>query len=174
VAGRTEAKNRRAAPRCEPIAGFLDAQITFLDQQIDQIERAIEAVIAKAPRLGDGEQRLRAIAGIGPVVARSLLALLPELGHIGRRQAASLAGLAPHPRDSGQRSGRRRTGKGRDGLKPILFMAALAAVRANPTLKAFANRLEQAGKPKRLILAAVARKLIVIANATLRDQPQLT
>jgi transposase len=130
IATRTEAKNRRGAPASQPIAGFLDAQIGFLNQQIQDLDQAIEAIIAKAPHLSASEQRLRRIEGVGPVVARTLLALLPELGKLSRRQAASLAGLAPHPRDSGQFSGRRRTGKGRYGLKPPLFMAALAAARA--------------------------------------------
>jgi transposase len=170
VAARTEAKNRRSAPGCEPIAGFLDDQIAFLGQQIRALDQAIEALIAKAPELSRRETCLRDITGFGPVVARSLIAFLPELGQLSRRQAASLAGLAPHPRDSGQLQGRRRTGKGRDGLKSILFMAALSASRANSSLSPFAQRLSVAGKPKRLVLTAVARKLVILANTRLRDQ----
>lgn len=178
VGTRVEAKNRRSAPGCLAIARFLDEQIAFLDQQIQSLDKAIADLISDTPRLAADEQHLRTVTGFGPVVARSLLALIPELGALNRRQVASLAGLAPHPRDSGQASGRRRIGPGRDGLRPLLFMAALTAARTNPQLKTFANRLLIAGKPKRLILTAVARKLVVIANAILRDahatKPALT
>ena len=85
-------------------------------------------------------------------------------------EIASLAGLAPHPRDSGQSNGRRRTTPGRAGLRPVLFMAALSAARRHPQLAGVYSRLLNAGKPKRLALTAVARKLLVIANAKLRDQ----
>lgn len=172
---RTEAKNRRGAPTCQPIAAFLDAQIAFLDGQVRQIDQAIAERLAANPALQDAETRLRAVVGFGPVAARTLIALMPELGRLNRRQAASLAGLAPHPQDSGQFAGRRRIGHGRQGLRPVLFMAALAAARANPTFKAFAHRLDQAGKPKRLILTAIARKLVVLANAILQNPtPKLT
>jgi len=168
VAARTEAKNRRSAPGSEAISAFLDAQIAFLKDQIAKLDQAIADLLAKTGNLADKEARLRQIKGVGPVVARSLLALLPELGRLNRRQAASLAGLAPHPNDSGQRCGYRRVRGGRPSLRSILFMAALAAMRANPQMKHFADRLICAGKPKRLVLIAVARKIVVLANALLR------
>lgn len=171
TAARAETKNRRSAPGGEPIAPFLDAQIDFFDGQIKSLEQAIATLLTKTPDLASAELRLRSIIGIGPVAARSLLAFLPELGSLSRRQAASLAGLAPHPRDSGQFAARRRTGQGRSHLRPVLFMAALSAIRANPDFKAFAERLSLGGKPKRLIITAVARKLVVLANAMLRHQP---
>lgn len=171
VDSRVEAKNRRAAPGCQAIAAFLDEQIAFLDKQIQALDKAIAGLIARTPTLAADEARLRSVVGFGPVVARTLIALLPVLGSLNRRQAACLAGLAPHPRDSGKLCGRRRTGPGRDGLRALLFMAALTAARAHPDLKLFAERLVQAGKPKRLAIVAVARKLIVLANALLRRQP---
>lgn len=170
VAARTEAKNRRGAPGSDILAPFLDAQIAFLQGQIAELDRAAAALLTAMPDLAAAETKLRAIVGVGPVVALTLLALLPEIGALNRRQAASLAGLAPHPKDSGINTGRRRTGGGRDGLRPLLFMAALSAARADPALKLFAERLIQAGKPKRLVLTAVARKLVVLANALLRQQ----
>jgi transposase len=169
VATRSEAKNRRSAPNANPLAPFIEAQINFLNDQIESLDQTITTLLANTPDLGPAEQLLCTIIGVGPVVSRNLLALLPELGTLNRRQIASLAGLAPHPRDSGQFAGRRRTGQGRDGLRPILFMAALSAARANPTMRAFAERLINEGKPKRLVLVAVARKLVVLANALLRD-----
>ena len=176
VATRTQTKNRLSAPGPEPLKRFLKAQLAFLESQLAELDRALKALLKADPGLGAAEARLRAIKGIGPVCARTLLALLPELGSLNRHQAASLAGLAPHPRDSGQTSGRRRTGRsGRGGLRPVLFMAALSAARAHPGLKVFAQRLIDTGKPKRVVFTAVARKLIVIANAVCKPPaPQLT
>lgn len=176
MAARTETKNRLGAPGPEAVRTFLADQLAFLESQIAKLDAALQRLLQSSASLAADEARLRAIPGIGPVVARTLLALLPELGQLNRKQAASLAGLAPHPSDSGQTSGRRHTGRsGRSGLRPVLFMAALAAARAHPSLKAFAQRLLQAGKPKRVVFTAVARKLLVIANAVCKaPAPQLT
>lgn len=175
VAGRVEAKNRRSSPGCRPVFNHLDAQIDFLTGQIQALDRAIAQQMEHTAHLAQAAKRLRAIPGLGAVAVSSLIALMPELGRMNRRQAASLAGLAPHPRDSGNFAGRRRCGRGRQGLRPILFMAALAAIRSCPTYKAFAQRLSAHAKPMRLIITAVARKLVVRANGQLRDiQPQLT
>ena len=166
VKARTETKNRLGAPGSEALKPFLEAQLSFIEDQIGELDRAMASLLADDPTLASAEARLRAIPGIGPVAARTLMGLLPELGRLNRRQVASLAGLAPHPRDSGQTSGRRHIGRsGRHGLRPVLFMAALSAARAHPQLKAFAQRLIAAGKPKRLVFTTVARKLLVIANA---------
>lgn len=175
---RTQAKNRRSAP-CRPaVQALLDEQVAFLSGQIQRVDQDMASLIDACPDLAQDEQCLRAIPGIGAVVARTLLALLPELGGFGPKQIASLAGLAPHPKDSGQSSGYRRTGPGRSGLRPILFMAALSAARRHPQLAEVYQRLLKAGKPKRLALTAIARKLLVIANGVLRDHraslPQLT
>jgi transposase len=174
VGARTEAKNRRAAPGCQPIADLLDEEIDFLAQLIRRLDRTIDALMARTPELAQSELSLRRVTGFGPVVTRTMLALMPELGQLNRRQAASLAGLAPHPRDSGKLHGRRRTGYGRSSLKPLMFLAALSATRCDPRWKDFAQRLAADGKTKRLIITAVARKLIVLANAILREQIQIT
>lgn len=171
---RTRAKNRRSAPGLDTLKTFLDRQIAFLSEQIAALDAAIDELIGKQRSLQQAEQSLRRIAGIGPVAARTLLALLPELGTLSRRQVASLAGLAPHPHHSGNAKRHRRMVGGRGGLKPVLFMAALSAARHHPTLALFYKRLASAGKAKRLILAAIARKLVTIANAVLKTQPQLT
>lgn len=170
LAQRVQASNRRSAPSGPAVQALLDEQIAFLSGQIQTIDQQMARLIKASPDLDQDEQCLRAITGIGPVVARSLVALLPELGRLGPKQIASLAGLAPHPRDSGQTTGRRRTTPGRNGLRPVLFMAALSAARRHPQLAEVYKRLLDAGKPKRLALTAIARKLIVIANAKLRDQ----
>jgi transposase len=174
LAQRVQAKNRRSAPGGGALHALLDQQIAFFTDQIRQIDDQLKAILDAAQDLARDEQVLRAIPSIGAVVARSLIALIPELGHLGPKQAASLAGLAPHPRDSGQTQRRRRMTGGRDILRPVLFMAALSAARSHPALQPFYQRLLAAGKPKRLALAAVARKLVVIANAVLRDAPPNT
>ena len=173
LAQRTQAKNRRSAPGGgQRLQALLDEQIAFLTRQIDRIDQDMANLVQAVPDLARDEQTLRAIPGVGPVAARSLIALLPELGRLGPKQAASLAGLAPHPRESGKLKGRRRMNGGRNGLRPVLFMAALAAARAHPSLSPVYQRLISAGKPKRLAIAAIARKLVVIANAKLRDHHQ--
>jgi transposase len=131
----------------------------------------------QAPGMAPIEPRLRRIlaaldaeiAGIGPATAAQLTALMPELGTLGRRQAAALAGLAPHPRQSGTKDAYRRTRGGRPEVKHALFMAALAATRHNPTLRNFYQRLKSNGKKPIVALIAVMRKIIVIANARIRD-----
>lgn len=175
VAQRTAAKNRRSGPCDARVVPFLDEQIDFLEGQIAELNKAIAGLVKASAHLADAEARLRQKKGFGPVAARTLLALVPELGQLNRRQVASLTRLAPHPRDSGQTQGRRTTAYGgRDGVKPALFMAALAAARSNPDLKTFYERLVTAGKPKKLALTAVARKLVVLANSILKTKTTLT
>ena len=169
VAERASVKNRLSAPGNQCLKSFLSQQVNFLTRQLARLEDALKCLLQQSPALATRIARLEAIPGIGPVAAGCLIALLPELGTLSRKQAASLAGLAPHPNQSGNWKGRGRMGGGRAGLRPILFMAALAAARFHPDLKAFYSRLTTAGKPKRLALAAVARKLVVIANAQLRQ-----
>ena len=112
---------------------------------------------------------IKAIPGCGYLTAVTVAALMPELGAMSGRQAASLAGLAPHPYQSGQRNGYRRTRGGRPEVKRALFMAAMAARNHNPTLKAVYERLLQNGKKPLLALTALMRKLITIINARVRD-----
>src|SRR5581483_6761408 len=172
VAQRTAAKNRRSAPGCDIAAAFLDRQVEFLDDEVGKLDKAIAKQIKDDRSLAEAHERLRSHKGFGSVAISTLLALVPELGQLNRRQAASLTCLAPHPKDSGQTLGRRRTTpSGREGVRPALFMAALSAARYNPSLKAFYQRLIAAGKPKRLALVAVARKLVVLANSLLKTTP---
>jgi Transposase and inactivated derivatives len=168
-----ELRKRERARTKGPRAGFVDASIArtiaFLDAEIDELEARIKATIAEGTRLRARHDALRSIPGIGPTVAAGLLALMPELGFLDRRAAASLAALAPHPRDSGTIRKRRVTTGGRRELRPLLFNAALAAVRGQNLLATFFKRLVDAGKPKLLALTAVMRKIIVVANARIRE-----
>lgn len=167
---RVQALNRRSAPAVGRLAPFLDEQITFLDGHIKEIETAIKQLIAQIDHLATDQKKLQTLYGLGPVNAPSLLALMPELGTLGRRQVASLGAMAPHPVQSGTNTKRTRTRGGRTELRPILFMAALTAFRCDPKMKAFAQRLSKAGKPKRVVLNAIARKILVAANAILRPE----
>jgi transposase len=114
-------------------------------------------------------QKLEAITGVGAITALGVLAELPELGTLNRRQAAALTGLAPHPRESGQWHGRRSIGGGRAPVRRALYMAALVAAHSNRQLKEFYQRLRAAGKPAKVALTAVMRKLIVLMNHILKN-----
>lgn len=118
--------------------------------------------------LSGARKVLCSIPGVGETTAATILALMPELGHLSRRQVASLAGVAPHPRQSGARDRYRPVTGGRRDIKRTLFMAALAAARAKGPLRDMYQRLTGAGKPKLVALTALMRKIIVIANARLK------
>ena len=139
---------------------------------LKRIDAAIAKVIADDQAMARKAKLVRSMSGAGPVLAANLLAYVPELGCVGRRQAARLCAVAPADRQSGKSQRRSKILGGRDQLRPILHMVVLTAMRCNPTVKAFAARLTATGKPKRLVKAACARKIIVILNAMLRDQTQ--
>jgi transposase len=130
-------------------------------------DKAIAALIAAHPDWCETERRLRTVPGVGPVLAATLIALLPELGRLSRRAIAALVGVAPFDDDSGKRAGARAIAGGRETVRHVLYMAALVAKTHNPVLAAFARRL--AGKKPKVILVACMRKLLVILNAMMRD-----
>ncbi len=160
--------NRRAAPAAEPVHAYLEALVESFDAQIKAIEADIDALCARCEPIAKAVKTLVAIQGVGQKTASALIALMPELGSLPRRQAAALAGLAPHPNQSGQTDAYRRTRGGRPEVKRVLFMAALSARKHNPNLKAFYERLVQAGKKPLVAITAIMRKLVVIANAKLK------
>jgi len=160
--------NRAGAPGAENTRGYLEALIESFDAQIAAIEADIEALTAQCEPIARALNTLVAIKGVGDKTAAALIALMPELGSLDRRKAAALAGLAPHPKQSGDAEGYRRTRGGRPEVKRILFMAALSARKHNPNLKAFYERLVQAGKKPLVAITAIMRKLVVIANAKLK------
>jgi transposase len=144
--------------------------LAALQRELQSLETDIDGAVRASPAWREKEDLLASVPGIGKIVARTLLAELPELGHLDRRTVAALAGLAPWTRQSGQWKGKSLIGGGRASVRAALFVSAMAAVRHNPDLKAFRDRLVQAGKPKLVALVATARKLLTIANAILRDQ----
>lgn len=171
VEQRTACTNRLQAPGSEAAQPYLRTLLTCLADQIKHLDAAIDALIKTHAPLRHAAQTLRTIKGVGPATAAALMALMPELGRVSRHQAASLAGLAPHPNQSGAADSYRRTKGGRPEVKRVLFMAALSAARHNPDLSRFHRNLTARGKKPIVALVAVMRKLIVIANAKLRATP---
>jgi transposase len=141
-----------------------------LQAELSEIDKDIDAAVRGSPAWREKEDLLASVPGIGPTIARTLIAELPELGTLDRRQIAALAGLAPWTRQSGQWRGRSFIGGGRAAVRTALFQGALVAARWNPLLKTFHQRLIGAGKPKMVAIIAVARKLLTILNAILRDK----
>ena len=170
VETRTAEKNRRKQAASDAVIESIDDHIEWLDSQIDALDTELEARLNKSAQLRTHYDRLRAVPGVGRVVAATLLIHLPELGQLNRKQIAALAGLAPLARDSGLTRGRRVIWAGRAQARSLLFMAALTACRFNPPLRGFHERLVSSGKPPKAALAAVARKLLTMLNAMLRDR----
>lgn len=176
IVAMTVVERQRADPDhlCEMIADDIACHLRFLEQALADIEQRIAARIAAHPLWSHLSSALQAIKGVGPQTATALISQMPELGTIGRRQIAALAGLAPINRDSGAGRGRRFVQGGRTTLKTALYLAALSAARFNPTLKVFYQRLRNAGKPPKTALVAVARKLLTILNAVAKHTLQNT
>jgi transposase len=162
-------RNRRHA--AEPLMhGRIDAHLCWLGEALAEIERDLDRSVRESSIWRAKEELLRSVPGVGPVSARTLLAELPELGSLTRRQAAALVGVAPFSRDSGGMRGRRTVWGGRAALRACLYMAAVAAARgSNPAIADFYKRLRSAGKPAKLALTACMRKLVVTLNAMLRN-----
>jgi len=148
----------------------LRSHIDFLRKQLHHLDQELDQLLRNSPLWREQDDLLRGVPGIGPVTCATLLADLPELGRLSRREIAKLAGLAPLSRDSGSFRGQRKIWGGRSKVRPTLYMATLSAVRYNPVLKAFHERLRAAGKPPKLALVACMRKLLTILNAILKHR----
>ena len=144
--------------------------IALLSQEIAAVEEMLRALIASTERLRRAERLMRSVPGIGPVTATTLMALLPELGERSPKALAALAGLAPFNRDSGRRRGPREIRGGRKRVRDALYMAAVSAACSRTRLGAFCTALRARGKPPKLAFVALARKLLGVLNAVLRDQ----
>ena len=165
-------KTRLKMTRDRFVLESLRSVIASLTAERTRIEEALAGAIARDEAIRHKCELLRSIPGFGAVVATVLITDLPELGALNRHQAASIAGLAPHPQRSGTSSHGDHIGGGRACVRTALYMAAVSAMRCNPPLKAFYKRLIDAHKPRKVAIVAVARKLIVIANTILKtDTP---
>lgn len=149
---------------------LVTARKASLERTLASLDRRLVQLIAAHDDLADLSDRLRTVPGVGPVLATTLIALLPELGSLTRRQIASLVGVAPFDCSSGRQIGAKSIHAGRAPVRNVLYMAAMVATQRNPIIKAFAERL--ADKPGKVRLVACMRKLIVILNAMVRDHAQ--
>jgi len=163
-------EDQRLAQTRDAVVKKLSARLLReLGQQIEQLDALIEAQIAADATLKGQSERMQQVKSIGPVTASTLLAELPELGKLSGNEIGALAGVAPYNRDSGAHRGRRTIRGGRVRVRRVLYMAAVVATRFNPILKAFYDRLVNAGKPKKVALTAVMRKLVVLLNHLLKN-----
>ena len=162
--------NRRRTLTNPRLLRSIDRLLAALQKELTTLDGDLDDTIRGTPAWRETEDLLMSVPGVGDKLARTLIADLPELGSLSRRQIAALVGVAPLNRDSGTMRGRRTTWAGRAKVRATLYMAALAASRCNKLLKPFYQRLLQAGKPKKLALTAVMRKLLTILNAMMRDR----
>lgn len=166
---RQQERTRRTECDDGALRADIEQHLQWLDTRIAQWDEQIRLLLSRSQRLAHRARLLRSVPGIGPVAATTLIALMPELGSLQAKQAAAMAGLAPFNVDSGQHRGVRRIGAGRKRVRDALYMAAVAAARAHPRFKVFYRRLRETGKPAKVAIIALARKLLVTANAILRD-----
>jgi transposase len=165
----TAEKNRLGrAPR--RIDRDIRTHIAWLERQVAQLETDLTRAIHASPIWREKDEWLQSMPGVGPVLATTLLASLPELGTLNRRQIAALVGVAPLNRESGRWRGKRIVWGGRTAVRAVLYMGALVAARHNPVLKAFYQRLRQAGKAPKVALTACMRKLLTTLNAMLKHR----
>jgi transposase len=166
----TAERHRRAQATVRRVIDSLDEHIRWLESRIRGVDKELKTAVQASSLWRVKEQLLRSVPGIGPTTARTLLSELPELGQLSRRQIAALVGVAPLNRDSGTSRGPRRTWGGRATVRTALYMATITAVRCNPVLRTFYERLRAAGKRAKVARIAVVRKLLTIVNAMVKHQ----
>lgn len=165
----TAERNRRGQLSSRRLIKGVERLLAALQKELSELECEIGDGIRGTPAWRERDELLRSVPGVGDIVARTLIADLPELGRLDRKQIAALVGVAPLNRDSGKMRGKRTTWGGRAKVRSALYMAALVASRHNPVLATFYQRLVSAGKAKKLAITAVMRKLLTILNAMIRD-----
>ena len=163
-------KNRLSTAITVAVRSSIEAHIEWLQSELDDLDRDLRQTLRQSPVWREKDNLLRSVPGVGPQVSLALLAYLPELGTLNRKQIAALVGVAPFNRDSGTLRGRRTVWGGRARVRAVLYMGALVAARCNPVIRDFYHRLLAAGKPKKLALTACMRKLLVILNSMLKHR----
>jgi transposase len=166
----TSEGQRRRQTRDPRLVRRLEAHLSWLHKELSALETGLDDAVRGTPAWRAAEDLLASVPGIGTTSARTLIAELPELGRLDRRKIAALVGLAPINRDSGTFRGRRMVTGGRASVRTALYMPTLTAIRHNPALQAFYQRLIERGRPAKVAITACMRKLLVILNAILRDQ----
>ena len=162
--------NRRLSTFSSAACKSIDAIVAALEKQIEKLDRQIRDLIDADHDFRDLDRLLRTVPGVGPTLAATLLADVPELGKTQRQQVSAVVGVAPFPDDSGSIHGQRRISGGRSDVRGVLYMATLAAMRFNPVIKAFAQRLKALGKRNKVVIVAAMRKLLCLLNAMVRHR----
>ena len=166
----TQEQNRLDPAPSPSMTKMIQSHLRVLKRQVDSIHKQFKVIIQSTPELKQLYLRLLAVKSIGIISALSLIAFVPELGTVSDKQAAALVGVAPYNRDSGKSRGRRTIQQGRARVRKAIYMAALTAIGHNPILRSFYQRLRDAGKPQKVAITAVMRKLIVLANRIASDR----
>ena len=169
---RSDEKKRRHQCRNKTIQKDIDMHLEWLDERIVELESEIQDLLHQDAPTSEQAKRLCSVPGVGSVVSSVVLAEIPELGKIPDKALCALVGLAPYNHDSGAFQGKRRIRGGRSFARTILYMAAVVAARSNPILRSFYQRLRDANKPPKVVFIAVARKLLCILNALIRNQQE--
>ena len=164
------AEKNRLKQSCEHTRSGIEAHISWLNEAVCGLDDEITEAMRGFEELRESARRMQSVKGVGAVTAATLLALVPELGRLDRRQIAALVGLAPFAQESGRRCAPRRIYGGRAAVRSVLYMSAMVAARSNPRLRAFYERMIEANKPPKVALTAVARKLLTMLNAMQRDE----
>jgi transposase len=164
------AENNRLEMTSKAVRKSINAHVGYLEQALERINQELDRAIEQSPIWKENEDLLRSAKGIGPVTSRTLLAELPELGTLDRKQIAALVGVAPFNRDSGSLKGRRSIWGGRAPVRGALYMATLVATRRNPVIRDFYNRLMAKGKLFKVALVACMRKLLTILNSMIKHK----
>ena len=162
------AEKNRLGRAGQAVAPRIQVHIQWLEQELKDLDRGLRDMLRRSPVWREQDDLLRSVPGVGPQLSVALLADLPELGSLERRQIAALAGVAPMNRDSGTMRGRRTVSGGRGRVRAVLYMGALVASQHNPVIRSFYQRLLAAGKPKKLALTACMRKLLTIINSMVK------
>ena len=166
---RTQESNRWHVTRAKAARKSIQTMLNTLEAQVRDIEKAIEAIVEADDDWRNKTQLVESVPGLGGVTATTVVADVPELGKLNRQQISALVGLAPFNRDSGALQGKRSISGGRKSVRCVLYMAALAAKRCNPVIKAFAQRLAQHGKPHKVVITACMRKLLAILSSIIKS-----
>ncbi|MGH8604183.1 MAG: IS110 family transposase [Gammaproteobacteria bacterium] len=172
IAMRVQESLRLGTAASKALQKSLNAHIAWLDKRIAEIDTDLTRCLRASEVWRTKDDLLRGIPGVGAVTTLTLLAKCPELGTLNRREIAALSGVAPLANDSGKHRGKRFIWGGRADVRAVLYMAAVSAIRCNSEIKAFAERLKQAGKPAKVVIVACMRKLLTIMNAMVKNNAQ--
>jgi len=166
----TAEKNRLQVTRTNQAREHLRKHIAWLQSQLSDMDRELKELIRSSQTWSELDALIESVPGVGPVASATLLALMPELGRLNRKQIAALAGVAPFNHDSGKKQGQRHVWGGRAAVRTALYMCVVSGLRCNPVLKTFYERLIQKGKPTKVAIVACIRKLLIILNTLVRTR----